>query len=100
MSRSRRRETDDGLHIADVEQLLGLLHRLVDSGKSVIVIEHHQAMMAHVDWIIDLGPGAEHDGRRIVFEGTSTNLARAGLRWPARRRVTGASSTAGACSST
>ena len=58
------------LHLADVEQLLGLLDRLVDSGKSVIVIEHHQAVMAHADWIIDLGPGAGHDGGRIVFEGT------------------------------
>ena len=59
-----------GLHLADVEQLLGLLDRIVDSGKSVIVIEHHRAVMAHADWIIDLGPGAGHDGGRIVFEGT------------------------------
>ena len=63
-------EPTSGLHLADVEQLLGLLDRLVDSGKSVVVIEHHQAVMAHADWIIDLGPGAGHDGGRIVFEGT------------------------------
>ena len=72
-STSRRR----GLHLADVEQLLGLLDRLVDSGKSVIVIEHHQAVMAHADWIIDLGPGAGHDGGRIVFEGTPADLVAA-----------------------
>ena len=60
--------------MADVEQLLHLLDRLVDSGKSVIVIEHHQAVMAHADWIIDLGPGAGHDGSRVVFEGTPADL--------------------------
>ncbi|MDQ0380348.1 excinuclease ABC subunit UvrA [Amycolatopsis thermophila] len=67
-------EPTAGLHLADVEQLLGLLDRLVDSGKSVIVVEHHQAVMAHADWIIDLGPGAGHDGGRIVFEGTPADL--------------------------
>ncbi|MFE0513957.1 ATP-binding cassette domain-containing protein [Streptomyces sp. NPDC058964] len=76
-------EPTTGLHLADVEQLLGLLDRLVDSGKSVIVIEHHQAVMAHADWIIDLGPGAGHDGGRIVFEGTPADLV------TARSTVTG-----------
>jgi excinuclease UvrABC ATPase subunit len=67
-------EPTTGLHLADVENLLGLLDRIVDSGKSVIVIEHHQAVMAHADWIIDLGPGAGHDGGRIVFQGTPAEL--------------------------
>ncbi|MFN8169581.1 MAG: excinuclease ABC subunit UvrA [Candidatus Nanopelagicales bacterium] len=70
-------EPTAGLHLADVENLLGLLDRLVDSGRSVIVVEHHQAVMAHADWIIDLGPGAGHDGGRIVFEGTPADLVRA-----------------------
>ena len=69
-------EPTTGLHLADVDQLLGLLDRLVDSGKSVIVIAHHQAVMAHADWIIDLGPGAGHDGGQIVFEGTPAELAK------------------------
>ncbi|MET7455770.1 excinuclease ABC subunit UvrA [Streptomyces sp. NPDC005574] len=76
-------EPTAGLHLADVEQLLGLLDRLVDSGKSVIVVEHHQAVMAHADWIIDLGPGAGHDGGRVVFEGTPADLV------AARSTVTG-----------
>jgi excinuclease UvrABC ATPase subunit len=67
-------EPTAGLHLADVEQLLGLLDRLVDAGKSVIVVEHHQAVMAHADWLIDLGPGAGHDGGRIVFEGTPAGI--------------------------
>jgi excinuclease UvrABC ATPase subunit len=70
-------EPTTGLHLADVERLLGLLDRLVESGKSVIVIAHHQAVMAHADWIIDLGPGAGHDGGRIIFEGTPADLVAA-----------------------
>jgi excinuclease ABC A subunit len=70
-------EPTTGLHLADVENLLAMLDRLVDSGKSVVVIEHHQAVMAHADWIVDLGPGAGHDGGRIVFEGTPANLVAA-----------------------
>ncbi|MFE7649487.1 ATP-binding cassette domain-containing protein [Streptomyces phaeoluteigriseus] len=76
-------EPTTGLHLADVEQLLGLLDRLVDSGKSVVVVEHHLAVMAHADWIIDLGPGAGHDGGRVVFEGTPADLV------AARSTVTG-----------
>jgi excinuclease UvrABC ATPase subunit len=67
-------EPTTGLHLADVERLLGLLDRLVDSARSIIVIAHHQAVMAHADWIIDLGPGAGHEGGRIVFEGTPADL--------------------------
>ncbi len=70
-------EPTTGLHLADIEQLLGLLDRIVDSGKSVIVIEHHQAVMAHADWIVDLGPGAGHDGGSVVFEGTPADLVAA-----------------------
>ncbi|GEN78907.1 ATP-binding cassette domain-containing protein [Actinotalea fermentans] len=70
-------EPTNGLHLADVAQLLGLLDRLVDAGKTVVVIEHHQAVMAHADWIVDLGPGAGHDGGRVVFEGTPAELVEA-----------------------
>ncbi|MGH9123038.1 MAG: ATP-binding cassette domain-containing protein, partial [Acidimicrobiales bacterium] len=70
-------EPTTGLHLADVEQLLGLLDKLVDAGKSIVVVEHHLAVMAHADWIIDLGPGPGHDGGRIVFEGTPADLVAA-----------------------
>ena len=70
-------EPTSGLHLADVENLLKLLDRLVDSGKTVIVIEHHLAVMSHADWIIDLGPGAGRDGGRVVFEGTPAELVEA-----------------------
>jgi excinuclease UvrABC ATPase subunit len=70
-------EPTTGLHLADLENLLSMQHRLVDSGKSVVVIEHHQAVMAHADWIIDLGPGAGHDGGRVVYEGAPADLVAA-----------------------
>jgi excinuclease UvrABC ATPase subunit len=70
-------EPTGGLHLADVEHLLGLLDRLVDAGKSVVVIEHNQAVMAHADWLVDLGPGAGHEGGRVVFEGTPADLVAA-----------------------
>ena len=81
-------EPTTGLHLADVEHLLGLLNRLVDAGKSVIVIAHHQAVMAHADWIIDLGPGAGHDGGRVIFEGTPADLVE-GTRRPHRQAPRG-----------
>jgi excinuclease UvrABC ATPase subunit len=81
-------EPTTGLHLADVEQLLALLDRIVDSGKSVIVIEHHQAVMAHADWIVDLGPGAGHDGGQIVFEGPPAQLVAAGSTLTAQHLAT------------
>ncbi len=74
-------EPTTGLHLADVDKILGLLDRLVDSGKTVIVIEHHQAVMAHADWIIDIGPGAGHDGGRVVFEGAPKDLYPRSRQW-------------------
>jgi excinuclease UvrABC ATPase subunit len=71
-------EPTSGLHMADVDILLGLLDRLVDTDNSVVVIEHHLAVVAHADWVIDMGPGAGHDGGRVVFEGTSAELCRSG----------------------
>jgi excinuclease UvrABC ATPase subunit len=71
-------EPTSGLHMADVDMLLGLLDRLVESGNTVVVIEHHLAVVAHADWVIDMGPGAGHDGGRIVFEGTPAELSASG----------------------